>query len=95
LLLIDRVTDLRPGRLFVVYLVGYFFGRFMIEGLRIDPAHSALGWRLNQWVALAVVVAGLGFLVADWWRHRSESVPTEPDANSSAPDAQSSVRPTA
>lgn len=58
-----RWTSRRPGHLFVVYLVGYFTGRFWIEGLRIDRAHVIGGLRLNQWVALIVVGVGLEILV--------------------------------
>ena len=43
------------GQLFVVYLGGYFAGRFWIEGLRIDPAHVVGGLRWNRWVSIAVV----------------------------------------
>lgn len=76
LLLIDRRVRLRPGRLLAVYVVGYSIGRFWIEGLRIDPANSGGGWRLNQWTAVAGFVAASGYLVFDWWRHRS--VESEP-----------------
>jgi prolipoprotein diacylglyceryl transferase len=65
LLLIDRQVRLRPGRLFAVYLAGYFSGRFWIEGLRIDPAHEFGGLRLNQWVSAAVVIASITFLIVD------------------------------
>lgn len=65
LLLIDRYGNLRPGRLFVVYLAGYFTGRFWIEGLRIDPAHEFGGLRLNQWVSVVVVLASVLFLIVD------------------------------
>ena len=69
LLLIDRRIKLRPGRLLVVYVVGYSIGRFWIEGLRIDPAREGGGWRLNQWVALTVGVLAAGYLLIDWLRH--------------------------
>ncbi len=65
LLYIDRRMSLKPGRLFAVYLAGYFAGRFWIEGLRIDPAHVVGGLRLNQWVAALVVVASVEFLLLD------------------------------
>jgi prolipoprotein diacylglyceryl transferase len=82
LLLIDRRFKLRPGRLFAMYVVGYATGRFWIEGLRIDPAHTAGGLRLNQWVALFVGLAALVYLVVDWIRHRGvvEPEPVEPDS---------------
>ena len=73
LIQIDRRMSLRPGRLFAVYLAGYFSGRFWIEGLRIDPAHVLGGLRLNQWVAAIVVVAAVEFLAIDR-RSRQEAV---------------------
>ena len=72
LILLGRRFTFRPGRLLVVYAAGYFSGRFWIEGLRIDPANAGGGLRLNQWVALAVVAAAVGYLVFDWQRHRGE-----------------------
>ena len=69
---IDRRMRLRPGRLFAVYLGGYFTGRFWIEGLRIDPAHVLGGLRLNQWVAAMVVVATVEFLLLDWRSRRND-----------------------
>ena len=76
LLLIDRRMKLRPGRLLAVYVVGYSIGRFWVEGLRIDPANSGGGWRLNQWTAVVSFALSTGYLLIDWWRHRSaESAP--------------------
>lgn len=72
LLWIDRRFRLRPGRLMFVYVVGYFTGRFWIEGLRIDNATSGGGLRLNQWVSLVAVAVAGGILVVDWWRHRHD-----------------------
>jgi prolipoprotein diacylglyceryl transferase len=72
---IDRYRPLRPGRLFVVYLFGYFFGRFWIEGIRIDSAHTIAGLRLNQWVAAAVIVGTVAFGVIDSIRSRQRSMP--------------------
>ena len=63
LLWIQRRYRLAAGRLLGVYLIGYGTGRFWIEGLRIDPANSAGGLRLNQWVALAAIAAGAIHLV--------------------------------
>lgn len=64
LLWTQRRFKLAAGRLFAVYLVGYGAGRFWIEGLRIDPAHSFGGMRLNQWVALAAMLSGAIYLLA-------------------------------
>lgn len=71
LLLVERKVHLRPGRLMAIYFLGYFTGRFWIEGLRIDNAKSG-GLRLNQWVSLVVVVGSIAFLVVDWLRHRHD-----------------------
>jgi prolipoprotein diacylglyceryl transferase len=72
LLLIDKRMKLRPGRLMAVYVLGYSIGRFWVEGLRIDPANSGGGWRLNQWTAVAFFVLSLGYLVLDHLRHRND-----------------------
>lgn len=70
LLWIDRRFTLRAGRLMAIYVVGYAIGRFWVEGLRIDFAHTTGGLRLNQWVALVVGLAAVAYLLIDWSRHR-------------------------
>ena len=65
LLQIERRWNLRPGRLFALYLVGYFTGRVWIEGLRIDSAHVIGPLRLNQWVSIAVVLTAVAYLIVD------------------------------
>lgn len=62
LLVLDRRVVMRPGRLFFFYTAGYTAFRFFIEGLRIDPAHHIGGWRLNQWVSLAVFVISVAVI---------------------------------
>lgn len=64
LLWCQRRFKLAAGRLLGCYLIGYGIGRFWIEGLRIDPASAAGGLRLNQWVALAAIAGGTGYLLA-------------------------------
>ncbi|WP_051062771.1 prolipoprotein diacylglyceryl transferase [Ilumatobacter nonamiensis] len=76
LLAIDRYRPMRPGRLFGVYVVGYFLGRFWIEGIRIDAAHTFGGLRLNQWVAAAAVAGSLVIAVIAAIRRR-RSKPSE------------------
>jgi prolipoprotein diacylglyceryl transferase len=83
LIRIDRRIPLRPGRLFFVYLIGYGIGRFLIEGLRIDPSKVGGGLRLNQWMAIVVVVASVIVLVVDHLRHRGADG-SEPDAHEPA-----------
>jgi len=74
LLRIDHRFKLRPGRLFAMYVVGYAVARFWIEGLRIDPAHTTGGLRLNQWVAIAAGATAALYLLFDWSRHRGDPV---------------------
>lgn len=62
LLVLDRRVAMRPGRLFFYYTAGYTAYRFFIEGLRIDPAHHIGGWRLNQWVSVAVFAASVAVI---------------------------------
>jgi prolipoprotein diacylglyceryl transferase len=49
---------LPSGSLFILYITFYSAGRFFIEGLRIDEAHTIMGLRLNQYVALIVTFCG-------------------------------------
>lgn len=85
LIQIGRRIAPRPGRLFAIYLAGYFTGRFWIEGLRIDPARVLGGLRLNQWVAATVVVAAIAFLVIDGRRRRETRPPLSDHAAMAAP----------
>jgi prolipoprotein diacylglyceryl transferase len=80
LILIGRRVRLRPGRLLAVYVIGYFSGRFWVEGLRIDPANAGGGLRLNQWVALFVVAAAALYLFIDKLRHRGDGPAAVVDA---------------
>ncbi|MEP7202415.1 MAG: prolipoprotein diacylglyceryl transferase [Ilumatobacteraceae bacterium] len=86
LLRIDRRFKLRPGRLFAMYVVGYAGGRFWVEGLRIDPAHTAGGLRINQWVAIVSGGVAVLYLVLDWSRHRGDPVDAEDLAPIDEPD---------
>jgi prolipoprotein diacylglyceryl transferase len=76
LVLVERRLNPAPGRLLAWYAAGYTALRFLIEGLRIDPAHSAGGLRLNQWVSLAVFALSVGFLLFDARRSREASAPS-------------------
>ena len=60
---IDKKFRVANGQLLAVYVLGYGIGRFWIEGLRIDEADELGGLRWNQWVALALIVGGAGYLL--------------------------------
>lgn len=65
LIALDRRRVLPPGALLFVYLLGYGLGRLWVEALRVDPANTLLGLRVNIWTAMGfVVVGGAGLVVA-------------------------------
>lgn len=59
LILIYVTPRFSGGALFALYIAGYSAGRFFIEGLRIDEAHSWGGLRLNQYVSLVLCMTGM------------------------------------
>ncbi|MEV4455832.1 prolipoprotein diacylglyceryl transferase [Microbispora sp. NPDC049633] len=68
LILAGRRFTPRHGRLFALYVAGYTFGRFWIEGLRVDPvggvdhAVTLLGLRINQWTSVVLFAGALVYL---------------------------------
>ena len=54
----------KPGQSFLFYIAAYCVGRFFIESLRIDTAHTIAGLRVNVWVSVFVAI-GASFL---FWR---------------------------
>jgi prolipoprotein diacylglyceryl transferase len=77
LLWIDARGRLRRGSLIFVYLIGYGVGRAWIEALRVDTFERYLGLSRNNWIALAIIVAGAVGLW--WWERRAPAAePTEP-----------------
>jgi prolipoprotein diacylglyceryl transferase len=58
---LDRRWRLGHGRVFWLYVVVYTTGRLWIELVRIDPANTFLGLRINVWTS---IIVGLGALVA-------------------------------
>ena len=73
LLLVDRRFTVRPWQLLAMYVTGYGVGRFWIEGLRIDEAKELAGLRLNQWMAVILIVAGLAYLAWSALRPAAET----------------------
>jgi prolipoprotein diacylglyceryl transferase len=62
LLRLERRGRLPRGGLMLAYLVGYGIGRAWIETLRIDTVERYAGLSRNNWIALAVALAGLAAL---------------------------------
>jgi prolipoprotein diacylglyceryltransferase len=69
---------LRPGRLFLFYTAGYTLLRFFVEELRIDPAKSAGGLRLNQWTSIVIFVISVTWLIIDSRRASAKQVAQAP-----------------
>ncbi|RME86805.1 MAG: prolipoprotein diacylglyceryl transferase [Anaerolineae bacterium] len=57
---------LKPGDLFLVYLITYPVGRFLLDFLRLDASRVG-GININQTVAAAVAICSALVLL---WRHR-------------------------
>jgi prolipoprotein diacylglyceryl transferase len=73
LLVIDRRVPLRPGRLFVLYIGGYFAGRLWVEALRSDEALTIIaGLRINIWISLLAMLGVAIFLAATGLRRRED-----------------------
>lgn len=70
LITVDRHWQVNNGRLFLLYVTLYSFGRLFIEQLRIDPVNEAVGLRLNTFTA-----AALTLVFAVWFiRRRNDSI---------------------
>lgn len=72
-----RMMTSRPGRLMALYVGGYGLGRFWVEGLRIDPTKSGGGLRLNQWIAILMMVGCVVYLLIDMRRAKNISQPND------------------
>ncbi|CAN2196096.1 Lgt Prolipoprotein diacylglyceryltransferase [Candidatus Nanopelagicaceae bacterium] len=57
------------GSIFYIYISGYSFARFFIEGLRIDPAHDLFGLRINQWMSICIFAMGLALFLRNQQGH--------------------------
>lgn len=60
--------QLRAGDLFLIYLIAYPVGRFMLEFLRLDPSQIG-GMNINQTIMAVVAILSIATLV---WRHRKQ-----------------------
>jgi prolipoprotein diacylglyceryl transferase len=75
LLLLERRFAIRPPGLFALYVALYCTGRLWVELLRIDPAHEFAGMRLNAWVSILGIVAGITWFVLSQRRGRASPQP--------------------
>lgn len=68
----DRLFN---GDLFLIYLITYPLGRFLLEFLRLDPSQVG-GININQTIMLLVALSAAGVLVWRHWRNRTSEVET-------------------
>lgn len=76
LIRIEGWVSPRRGRLLAWYVAGYTLLRFFVEGLRVDPARSAGGLRLNQWVSIGAFCVAVLLLLTDRLRSQNGSAPS-------------------
>jgi prolipoprotein diacylglyceryl transferase len=67
---IGKRKVLRPGRLFALYVGGYFLGRLWVEALRADEANTYFGLRVNIWISLVAIAGTAIFLAVRGLRRR-------------------------
>ncbi len=88
---LDRRRVLPRGALMFVYAIGYGLGRFLVELIRIDTVERYGGLSRNNWLALALILVGVGGLL----RMRAASADrsdedtdgsTSPESTSPLPD---------
>lgn len=66
---------LKPGDIFLVYLIIYPVGRFFLEFLRLDPSPVA-GLNINQTLMGVTAVAAAAALILRHWKKTPEPVET-------------------
>lgn len=71
---VERRLRPRPPGLFALYIALYCFGRLWIELIRVDPANDILGLRVNVWVSLIGLVAGIVW----FWLSQRRGKPRRP-----------------
>lgn len=82
-----RRFSLKQGQTFALYAAAYSVGRFWIEYLRIDEAHTFGGLRLNDWTSIVVLVAAVVFFARAARRGDGDG-PKGSDTTSQQPDPQ-------
>ena len=87
LIWLDRRFRLGHGRVFWLYVVVYTTGRLWIELVRIDPAHTIAGLRVNVWTSIIVGLGALVAFVVVGRRHPGRETGTH-SADSDAPDPE-------
>lgn len=74
LLFVDKRWRMDRGRLFMLYVAAYTFGRFFIENMRTDPATTVFGdIRINVVVSALVFLGAIGLFIVTTLRARQSN----------------------
>jgi phosphatidylglycerol---prolipoprotein diacylglyceryl transferase len=73
------VKKLKTGDLFIIYLIGYPVGRFLLEFLRLDTA-QAFGFDFNQYFMAAVALSAAIWLTVRHLHQPETEAAAEPEA---------------
>ncbi|MDY5153070.1 prolipoprotein diacylglyceryl transferase [Actinobaculum suis] len=90
---LEKRFHLVAGQCFAAYIMVYTAGRLWIETLRIDPANTILGLRLNVWTAIGVFLLGLFLLI--YLRRRYQNDPAVDSINLPGVTAATQLQPEA
>jgi prolipoprotein diacylglyceryl transferase len=85
LLALDRRFRLARGQVFLLYVMGYTLGRFVIENLRSDTANHVLGMRVNSWVSILLFLAALAMFLRQRGKPRSSALDQSGEDGKDAP----------
>ena len=89
LIFADRKKWLKPGAILPLWITMYGIARFIVEGMRTDPASEIAGVRVNHWVSgAAVIIGGLWFLAV---QRRSGADEVAPGVVSSQESSDSGI----
>jgi phosphatidylglycerol:prolipoprotein diacylglycerol transferase len=66
-----------PGASFMMFVLLYFSGMFLLEFSRGDEAVYLGPWRLTQWLDLALALAAAVGLMVLWWQSPAQAEETE------------------
>ncbi|HIW95533.1 MAG TPA: prolipoprotein diacylglyceryl transferase [Candidatus Corynebacterium gallistercoris] len=72
LLVAEKRFNITGGRLFMLYVAGYTFGRFFIENMRTDPATTVFGdIRINTVVSAVVFLIAIALFIYSGRKQRA------------------------
>ena len=86
LLIERRHSHLFRGQLFAVYIAGYAAGRFVVERMRIDYAHTIAGLRINEWTSILAFTGAIAFILTNTRRTNNTHPANNTHQESDTPD---------